>query len=128
MLSQRLTSVSGSSRYFLGGAVVYSNEFKTKFAAVPAKLIAEHGAVSGEVAVALAEGIRARAKATFGIGITGVAGPTGGTPEKPVGLVFIAVTDEKEAKAVERRFPGDRERIRLWASFTALDVLRRKLI
>jgi nicotinamide-nucleotide amidase len=128
MLSQRLTSVSGSSRYFLGGAVVYSNEFKTRFAAVPARLIAEHGAVSGEVAVALAEGIRTRTKATFGIGVTGVAGPTGGTPEKPVGLVFIAVTDEKEAKAIERRFPGDRERIRLWASFTALDVLRRKLI
>jgi nicotinamide-nucleotide amidase len=128
MLSERLTSVSGSSRYFIGGAVVYSNELKTKFAGVPAKLIAEHGAVSGEVAVALAEGIRTRTKATFGIGITGIAGPTGGTPEKPVGLVFIAVTDEKEARAVERRFPGDRERIRLWASFTALDILRRKLI
>jgi nicotinamide-nucleotide amidase len=128
MLSERLTSVSGSSRYFIGGAVVYSNESKTKFAGVPAKLIAEHGAVSGEVAVALAEGIRTRTKATFGIGITGIAGPTGGTPEKPVGLVFIAVTDEKEARAVERRFPGDRERIRLWASFTALDILRRKLI
>ncbi|HEX4663330.1 MAG TPA: competence/damage-inducible protein A [Terriglobales bacterium] len=128
MLSERLTSVSGSSRYFVGGAVVYSNELKTKFAGVPAKLIAEHGAVSGEVAVALAEGIRTRTKATFGIGITGIAGPTGGTPEKPVGLVFIAVTDEKAARAVERRFPGDRERIRLWASFTALDILRRKLI
>jgi nicotinamide-nucleotide amidase len=128
MLAERLTSVSGSSRYFLGGAVVYSNESKTKFAGVPAKLIAEHGAVSREVAIALADGIRTRTKATFGIGITGVAGPTGGTPEKPVGLVFIAIADDKEAKAVERRFPGDRERVRLWASFTALDLLRRKLI
>lgn len=128
MLAERLTSISGSSRYFLGGAVVYSNELKTKLAGVPAKLIAEHGAVSREVAIALADGIRERTKATFGLGITGIAGPTGGTPEKPVGLVFIALSDGKEPEVLERRMPGDRERIRLWASFTALDLMRRKLM
>ena len=95
---------------------------------VPAKLIAEHGAVSREVAISLAEGIRERTRATFGVGITGVAGPTGGTPEKPVGLVFIAISDGKEHEVVERRLPGDRERIRLWASFTGLDLVRRKLL
>jgi nicotinamide-nucleotide amidase len=128
MMAERITSVPGSSRYFLGGAVVYSNELKTKFAGVPAKLIAEHGAVSPEVAVALAEGIRERTKATFGVGITGIAGPTGGTPEKPVGLVYIAISDGNEQEVVERRLPGDRERIRWWASFTGLDLIRRKLI
>jgi nicotinamide-nucleotide amidase len=128
MLAERLTSVSGSSRYFLGGSVVYSNELKTKLADVPPALIAEHGAVSQPVAMALAKGIRERTNATFGIGITGVAGPTGGTAEKPVGLVFIAISHESETEAVERRFPGDRDRIRLWASFTAMDLLRRKLM
>lgn len=127
MLAERITSVSGSSRYFLGGVVVYSNELKTKLAGVPAELIAEHGAVSREVAIALAEGIRGRTNATLGVGITGVAGPTGGTAEKPVGLVFIAISDGKEHEVVERRLPGDRERIRLWASFTGLDLVRRKL-
>ena len=128
MLAERLTSISGSSRYFLGGSVVYSNELKTEFADVPASLIAEHGAVSRQVALALAKGIRERTKATFGIGITGVAGPTGGTPDKPVGLVFIGIASENETEVVERRFPGDRERIRLWSSFTAMDLLRRKLM
>lgn len=128
MLAQRLTSIPGSSRYFLGGVVVYSNKLKTALAGVPAGLINQHGAVSRQVAAGLAEGIRTRAKATFGVGITGVAGPTGGTPEKPVGLVFISVSDENKTDVVERRFPGDRERIRLWASFTALDLIRRRLM
>lgn len=128
MMAERVTSVAGSSRYFLGGVVVYSNVAKTILAGVPEKLIAEHGAVSREVALALANGIRQRTQATFGVGITGVAGPTGGSPEKPVGLVFIAIADEKDSEVVERRFPGDRERIRLWASFTGLDLLRRKLM
>ncbi len=128
MLAQRLTSVAGSSRYFLGGSVVYSNELKTELADVPPGLIAEHGAVSRQVALALAKGIRERTKATFGIGITGIAGPTGGTPEKPIGLVYIGISSENETEAVERRLPGDRERIRLWASFTAMDLLRRKLM
>jgi nicotinamide-nucleotide amidase len=128
LLGERITSVSGSSRYFAGGALVYSNELKTELAGVPARLIAQHGAVSREVAAALAEGIRARCRATFGIGITGVAGPTGGTPEKPVGLVFHALAGEAGTEVVERSFPGDRKRIRWFATQQALDMVRRKLM
>jgi nicotinamide-nucleotide amidase len=128
LLAERITSVSGSSRYFLGGVVVYSNEFKTAFADVPAALIEKHGAVSSEVAAALAEGIRKRCGTSFGIGITGVAGPTGGSPAKPVGLVFHAVAGERGSEVVERNFPGDRKHIRWFATQQALDMLRRKLI
>jgi nicotinamide-nucleotide amidase len=128
LLAERLTSISGSSRYFLGGAIVYSNDLKTQFTDVPPLLIAEKGAVSKEVAVALAEGIRKRCKASLGVGITGVAGPTGGSDEKPVGLVFHAVTDGKKTEVKERKFPGDRDRIRLFATQMALDMVRRKLM
>jgi len=128
MLAQRLTSISGSSRSFAGGAVVYSNELKSEFAGVPAELIAEHGAVSEEVASALAEGIRVRAGATIGVGITGIAGPTGGSEEKPVGLVYIAVADEHKVEVAEKRFGGDRERIRQWSTQQALDLVRRRLM
>ncbi len=126
LIAERITSVSGSSRYFLGGAVVYSNELKTAFADVPAQLIQKHGAVSREVAAALAEGIRKRCGATFGIGVTGVAGPTGGTPEKPVGLVFHGLATETGTEVVERNFPGDRKRIRWFASQQALDMVEKK--
>ncbi len=128
LIGERLTSVSGSSRYFAGGALVYSNEMKTKLAEVPKKLIQEHGAVSAEVALAMAEGIRKRCGATWGLAVTGIAGPTGGTPEKPVGLVYHAVSNGEASDVVERRFPGDRERVRRWASQQALDLLRRKLM
>ncbi len=128
MLAQRITSVSGSSRYFVGGAIVYDNEMKTLFANVPPMLIAQHGAVSKEVATALAEGIREECRATIGVGITGIAGPTGGTEEKPVGLVYIAVADGKRTETVERKFPGDRDRIRWWATQQALDMVRRSLM
>jgi len=127
LLADRITSVSGSSRYFLGGAVVYSNALKTAFAGVPAALIETHGAVSSEVAAALAEGIRQRSGATFGLGVTGVAGPTGGSDDKPVGLVFHALASEKGTEVVEKKFPGDRKRIRWYASQQALDMVRRKL-
>jgi nicotinamide-nucleotide amidase len=128
LLAQRITSVSGSSRYFAGGAVAYSNELKTAFADVPAELIKARGAVSREVAAALAEGIRKRCGTTLGIGITGVAGPTGGSPEKPVGLVFHALASEQGTEVVERNLPGDRDRIRWFASQQALDMVRRKLL
>ena len=128
LLAERLTSVSGSSRYFLGGAVVYSNELKTAFADVPAELIQQHGAVSREVAVALAEGIRKRCGASLGAGVTGVAGPTGGSPEKPVGLVFHALASGSGTEVIERKFPGDRKRIRWFASTQALDMIRRRLM
>jgi nicotinamide-nucleotide amidase len=128
LIAERITSVSGSSRYFLGSAVAYSNELKTLLADVPAELIAQHGAVSKQVAVALAEGIRKRCGATIGVGVSGVAGPTGGTAEKPVGLVFHAMTDGVKTEVIERKFPGDRELVRWYAARQALDMVRRKLM
>ena len=128
LLAERITSVSGSSRYFLGGAVVYSNALKTELAGVPAEMIDRHGAVSREVAAALAEGIRYRCESTLGVGITGVAGPTGGTAEKPVGLVFHAVASDRGTEVVQRTFPGDRKRIRRFACTMALDMLRMELM
>jgi nicotinamide-nucleotide amidase len=128
MLAERITSLSGSSRYFLGGAVVYSNELKTQFANVPKAMIDKHGAVSREVAQALAEGIRKRCLSSYGVGITGVAGPTGGTEQKPVGLVYIALAGDEGTQVVERNFPGDRARIRQFATLQALDMIRRALL
>jgi nicotinamide-nucleotide amidase len=128
LLAERVTSLGGSSRYFLGGAVVYSNELKTQFANVPRALIDQHGAVSREVASAMAEGIRKRCVASYGIGITGVAGPGGGTEQKPVGLVYIALAGEEGTQVVERNFPGDRTRIRQFSTQQALEMIRRALL
>jgi len=128
MVAERITSVPGSSRFFLGGAVVYSNDLKTLFADVPPLMIETHGAVSKEVALALAENIREICNADIGLGVTGIAGPAGGTEDKPVGLVYIAVSDGNKNQVVQRRFPGDRERIRRWASQQALDLVRRMLM
>jgi nicotinamide-nucleotide amidase len=128
LVAERLTDVSGSSRSFIGGAVVYSNRLKTDLAGVDPHLIARYGAVSREVAVALAEGIRERCGATIGLGVTGIAGPTGGSDEKPVGLVHIAVSDAEGTDAMEKRFSGDRSAIRFYASQQALDLVRRRLM
>jgi nicotinamide-nucleotide amidase len=128
MIAQRITAVPGSSRSFLGGAVVYSNEMKTTFADVPPELIARYGAVSSEVAGALAEGIRKRTGASLGLGVTGIAGPTGATDTKPVGLVHIAVSDGQSTDTFERNFRGARDRVRDWATQQALDLVRRKLM
>jgi nicotinamide-nucleotide amidase len=128
MIAQRITSVPGASRSFLGGGVVYADKLKTDFAGVPADLILKHGAVSAEVAKAMADGIRHSTGATMGLGITGIAGPTGGTEKKPVGLVHIAVTDDQGTDALERVFRGDRERVREWASQQALDMVRKRLM
>jgi nicotinamide-nucleotide amidase len=128
LVAERLTSVSGSSRYFIGGAVVYSNELKTQLADVAQDLLDVYGAVSEQVASALAEGIRKRCGTTLGLGITGVAGPTGGTAEKPVGLAFHALAGEMGTEVVKRNFAGDRTRIRWLASQQALDMVRRKLM
>jgi nicotinamide-nucleotide amidase len=130
LLSQRVTSVAGSSDYFLGGAVTYSNELKTQLVGVPAALIAEHGAVSEPVARAMAEGVRTHLGSDWGVGITGVAGPGGGSPEKPVGTVHIAVAGPKDGEVEHRRLrlPGDRERIRMFSAQIALEMLRRRLL
>ena len=125
MLAERLTNLAGSSAYFLGGVVCYSNELKTSLVGVPAEMIEAKGAVSSEVALALADGIRRRTGATLGVGITGIAGPGGGTPEKPVGLVHIGIADERGPRERAFRFTGDRDRIRSYATQTALDTIRR---
>jgi nicotinamide-nucleotide amidase len=127
MIAQRITSVAGASRSFVGGAVVYSDALKTSLADVPAEMIAQYGAVSEEVAKALANGIRVRTGATIGLGVTGIAGPTGATDSKQVGLVHIAVADAQSNDAMDRTFRGDRNRIREWASQQALDLIRRRL-
>ena len=124
LLAQRLTSIAGSSSYFLGGVVCYSNELKTAWADVPADLIQSKGAVSSEVATALANGIRRHVGSTLGVGITGIAGPSGGSEEKPVGTVHIALAHAGGVKERGVRFPGDREAIRWHASQLALDMVR----
>lgn len=128
LLAERITSIAGSSRYFLGGAIVYSNQLKTELAGVPEDMIHRHGAVSREVAAALAEGIRYRCESKLGVGITGIAGPGGGTPDKPVGLVFHAVASDKGTEVIQRNFAGDRKRVRRFASTMALDMVRRALM
>lgn len=132
LFAQRLTAVPGSSRYFLGGAVVYADHLKTAFADVPKDLIRAQGPVSGPVAKGLAEGIRQRTGASIGIGITGIAGPGGGTGAdegKPIGLVYIALAQQAaESQMLEVQINGDRDRIRLWASQHALELLRRTLL
>jgi len=124
LLAERLTRIPGSSNYFLGGVVCYSNEMKTAWADVPAELIAAKGAVSSEVAIALAEGIRRHVGSTLGVGITGIAGPSGGSEEKPVGTVHIAVAAVAGVKEKLVHLPGDREAIRFYASQLGLDMVR----
>jgi nicotinamide-nucleotide amidase len=132
LLAERLTAIPGSSRYFLGGAVVYADHLKTLFAGVPEEMIATHGPVSEPVARALAEGIRVRTGASLGVGITGIAGPGRGAPgpdeTKPIGLVYIAVADSLGTQVKELHLQGDRERIRWWASQHALEMIRRSLL
>jgi nicotinamide-nucleotide amidase len=132
LLAERLTAIPGSSRYFLGGAVVYSDALKTTFAAVPAELVARKGPVSPEVARSLAEGIRTRTGASLGISITGIAGPGPGAPgpdaDKPIGLVYIGLADGHHTQVKEFNLPGDRERIRWWASQHALELIRHHLL
>jgi nicotinamide-nucleotide amidase len=132
LLAQRLTAIPGSSRYFLGGAVVYSDALKTAFANVPAELVASKGPVSPEVARSLAEGIRVRTGASLGISITGIAGPGPGEPgpdaNKPIGLVYIALADTQHTQVKEFNLTGDRERIRWWASQHALELIRHHLL
>jgi len=121
LLAERLTSIAS---YFLGGVVCYSNDLKTAWVNVPAELIQSKGAVSSEVAMALADGIRRSVGSTLGVGITGIAGPGGGSEEKPVGTVHIALSHAGGMKERSVRFPGDREAIRWHASQLALDMVR----
>jgi nicotinamide-nucleotide amidase len=128
LIAQRLTSVPGSSKYFIEGVVTYANESKVRLLGVDKKVIREFGAVSQQVARDMARGVRHRAKTDFGLSVTGIAGPDGGTEEKPVGLVFIALADDAHTEHKRLMIPGDRELIRWRASQAALDMLRRRLI
>ncbi|HWS55151.1 MAG TPA: competence/damage-inducible protein A [Pyrinomonadaceae bacterium] len=128
LVAHRLTEVPGSSSYFMEGVVAYSNEAKTRLLGVPAELIEARGAVSGEVAEAMAEGVKARADTDFGLAVTGIAGPGGGSGEKPVGLVYVALSDDAHTEHRRLMLPGDRHLIRWRASQAALDLLRRRLI
>jgi len=126
LATSRLTDVAGSSRYVDRAVITYSNEAKTALLGVPPALIAEHGAVSEPVARAMAEGIRERSGVEIGVGITGIAGPGGGSPEKPVGTVAIAVATAGAATTSRLyRFHGEREQVKFQASQAALDMVRR---
>ena len=125
LVGHRITEVPGSSDYFERGVVAYSNRAKVELLGVPEELIRRHGAVSPQVAKAMAEGVRERTGVEVGLGVTGIAGPTGGTPEKPVGLVYIGVATPEEVRVKEFRFVGERSQIKFRASQAALDMVRR---
>jgi len=127
LLGARLTSIPGSSDVVFGGVIAYANEVKRDFLGVDQKLIDAHGAVSEEVVRQMAEGARNRLHASIGIGITGVAGPGGGTPEKPVGTVWIGLAQQDGTRALQLRLIGDRDEIRRRATQSALELLRRAL-
>ena len=128
LLTSRLTDVPGSSRYVERAVVAYTNGAKVELLGVPSALIEEHGAVSEPVAQAMANGIRASARADIGVGVTGIAGPGGGTPEKPVGTVAVAAVAPGGVRSRVFRFVGDRELIKFQASQAALDMVRRMLL
>jgi nicotinamide-nucleotide amidase len=128
LVAERITEVPGSSVYFMEGVIAYSNDAKVRLLGVDPELIHAHGAVSAPVAEAMADGVRRRAATDFGLAVTGIAGPGGGTPEKPVGLVYIALSDDAHTEHRKLMLPGDRHLIRWRASQAALDLLRRRLI
>jgi nicotinamide-nucleotide amidase len=124
MVAARLTDVSGASASFVGGVVAYSDKVKQRELEVAEELIVEHGAVSAEVAAAMAEGARRRLGADVAVAVTGVAGPDGGTPEKPVGRVHLHAAGPDGSLARMLDLPGDREQVRVRATVTALHLLR----
>jgi len=126
-LAKLLTDIPGASRYFTYGWITYSNTAKTSELGVPADLIEKYGAVSEEVAQAMAQGARTKARTDFAIGITGIAGPAGGTEQKPAGLVYISIDSHNGCDTKHCLFFHDRQSIRLRAAQTALNMLRLKL-
>ena len=127
LIAKRITDLPGSSGYFLFGAVTYSNDSKERVLGVPAELIEKYGAVSSEVALAMAEGVRRISGSDLAIATTGIAGPDGGTPEKPVGTVFIAIDSPDGGKTFLHRFEGDRNTIREATAEEALILLLGRL-
>jgi nicotinamide-nucleotide amidase len=128
LIGSAITRVPGSSDYFQGGILCYSNELKVDLCLVPRALLENHGAVSAEVAEALARGVRTRTRSSVGLAVTGIAGPGGGSPQKPVGLVYFGLADEERHIHMRRIFPGDRDTVRELATMFALGHLRRFLL
>lgn len=128
LIGHRLTNVPGSSAYLDFVSVCYSNSSKTEVLGVPLRLLSEHGAVSAPVAAAMALGVRERSRTDLGLAVTGIAGPTGATPDKPVGLVFFALSSVYGIQTHFAQFRGDREAIKEQAAQSALDLLRRYLL
>jgi nicotinamide-nucleotide amidase len=128
LIASRLTDVAGSSRYVERGIVTYSNAAKTELLGVPAELMAQHGAVSEPVALAMADGVRARSRVDVGVGVTGIAGPGGGSLDKPVGTVAIAAVTSGVSRSRVFRFLGEREQVKFQASQAALDMVRRIMV
>ena len=128
LIGMRLTEVAGASKYFLEGSITYSNDSKMRVLGVPEEIITAFGAVSSETAKAMAEGVRSHAGSDYGVSVTGIAGPDGGSEEKPVGTVFVGYADRSRAKSIKFTFPGDRHLIRWRSSQAALDYLRRQII
>ncbi len=128
LISHRLTNVPGSSDYLERALVVYSNKSKKDLLKVPAAILNRSGAVSKETAEHMAKGVKSLSKVNIGLAVTGIAGPTGGTPEKPVGTVFIALAHGRKVITKKHSFYGDREQIKFMTSQHALDMLRKHLI
>jgi nicotinamide-nucleotide amidase len=128
LLGKTITDISGSSAYFKGGVISYANEIKIDLLNVPSVAIEAHGAVSAETAKFMAEGVKTGCGSDLGLAITGIAGPSGGTPEKPVGLVFIGLASSKETKIKEFRWKSNRQTIRLRSTYAALDMVRKHLL
>ncbi|MDY7229242.1 CinA family nicotinamide mononucleotide deamidase-related protein [Hyalangium rubrum] len=129
LIAQELTAISGASAFFIGGAVSYSEKMKMAWAGVPSEVLARHTAVSRETAIAMAEGVSAACETTYGLSVTGYAGPTGGTPEDPVGTVYCALAARGSPTRCERfSITGDRDRVRLFAATSALELLRHHLL
>ncbi|MBI4971405.1 MAG: nicotinamide-nucleotide amidohydrolase family protein [Candidatus Omnitrophica bacterium] len=127
LVTKLLTDIPGSSKYFVGGIIAYANSVKENFANVPKSVLSRYGAVSKEAGMLLAANVRALMNSNYGIGITGIAGPGGGTKQKPVGLVFIAVANSKQTFVEKFQFRGDRERVRLLAAKRAFYLLWHKI-
>ncbi len=127
LVAQMMTEIAGSSEYFDRGFVTYTNQAKMDLLGVSEEILREHGAVSEPCARAMAEGARARAGTTYAVSVTGIAGPGGGTPDKPVGLVFVGLATPDHTVVRRLRWPGQRQQIRAISAMVALDLLRRTL-
>ena len=128
LVAERITQTPGASSYFVGSIVSYTNEIKQWLLNVPAEILEKHGAVSGEVAEAMAKGVKEQTGATIGVSVTGVAGPDGGTEANPVGTVYVGLADDVGTSNRRLSLLGDRELIRWRASSAALDMVRRRYL